>query len=113
MKQTNPDCVSGSGKLDCEAAELCAFSLVDVPLTVSQEDLAAEQQAVPSLRGLFEQVPAMDEVRNSFQGYFKHNNLLVRKWMPHGDCFGGDPVIQVVLPVKFRESVLKLAHDEA
>lgn len=73
MKQVNLDCVSGSGRLDCEAADLCAFSLAGVPLTVSEEDLAADQQVDPSLRGLFD----------SSQGYFKHKNVLVRKWMPH------------------------------
>lgn len=44
---------------------------------------------------------------------FLLNELLVRKWVPHGDDFVGDPIIQIVVPVKFRESVLKLAHDES
>ena len=31
--------------------------------------------------------------------------------MPHGDNFVGDPVLQVVVPSKFRTEVLKAAHD--
>ena len=85
MKHVDLDCASCSGKLDCDAEELCAFSVVDVPLSVLQEDLAAEQQADPSLRGLFKKVLAADEVRNSSQGYFKQNNMLMQKWLPPGD----------------------------
>ena len=113
MKQVNLDCVSGSGRLDCEAADLCAFSLAGVPLTVSEEDLAADQQVDPSLRGLFEQVLATDEVTNSSQGYFKHKKCWCENGCRTETVFFGDPVIQIVLPAKFGESVLKLAHDEA
>ncbi len=94
-------------------AELCAFSLSDAPLSVSRVDLTVEQRADPSLSALFEQVLPAEEVKDSSRGYFIHNEVLVRKWVPHGDSFIGDPVIQVVVPAKFRESVLKLAHDDA
>ncbi len=33
--------------------------------------------------------------------------------MPHGDDFIGDPIVQVVVPFKFRESVLKQAPDKS
>lgn len=72
MKHVDLDCASCSGKLDCDAEELCAFSVVDVPLSVLQEDL-------------FKKVLAADEVRNSSQGYFKQNNMLMQKWLPPGD----------------------------
>lgn len=31
--------------------------------------------------------------------------------MPHGDNSVGDPVLQVVVPSKFRTEVLKASHD--
>ncbi len=111
MTRANPDSVSGSGKVKCGGSEWCGFCLSDAPLSVSQEALRAEQQADVSLKGLFEQVLPEEEARNSSQCYFMHNMLLVRKWVPHGDDFIEEPVFQVALPTKFRESVLKLAHE--
>ena len=37
----------------------------------------------------------------------------MRKWVLHGDEFVGDPVLQVVVPSRLREMVLKRAHDES
>ncbi len=28
--------------------------------------------------------------------------MLVRKWIPHGNDFAGDPIMQVVVPEKYR-----------
>lgn len=42
MRRANLDPVSSSKSLTCDAAELCMFSLSDVPLSVLQEDLKAE-----------------------------------------------------------------------
>lgn len=39
------------------------------------------------------------------------DSLLVKKWVPHGESFVGDPIVQIVVPEKFRESVLKVAHE--
>lgn len=89
-----PDSASDSDKLKSGESELCTFSLSDVPISVSQEDLRAEQQADASLKGLFEQVLAEEEFRNSSECYFIHNSLLIRKWVPHGDNFIGEPIIQ-------------------
>lgn len=94
-------------------AESCLFSLSDVPFSVSLEDLRVEQRADPSLSSLFDQVLTVDEVTDSSRGYFIQDEVLVKKWVPHGDSFIGDPVFQVVVPAKLREYVLKLAHDSA
>lgn len=51
------------------------------------------------------------ELESSACGYFLQYGLLVRKWVKHGESFVGDPIIQVVLPEKFCESDLKVAHD--
>ncbi len=38
--------------------------------------------------------------------------MLVRKWIPHGNDFAGDPIMQVVVPEKYRSLVLKISHDK-
>lgn len=113
IEKHTPDSVSEPVKSKGEVSDSLYFSLSDVPLSASQEELKLEQRADPSLEGLFDMVLPEDEVKNNSHGYFLLNELLVRKWVPHGDDFVGDPIIQIVVPVKFRESVLKLAHDES
>ena len=51
------------------------------------------------------------EVESAACGYFLKNGLLVRKSVPHGECFVGDDMVQVVLPAKLRPTVLQIAHD--
>lgn len=36
----------------------------------------------------------------------------MRKCLPHGDNFVGNPVFQIVVPSKFREEVLRTSHDQ-
>lgn len=36
---------------------------------------------------------------------------MLRKWLPQGDCFVGDEVLQVVTPSPVRQTVLEVAHD--
>ena len=45
---------------------------------------------------------------NNSGGYFLHRDLLMRRWIPHGENFAGGLVEQVVLPVKYRQSVLMI-----
>ncbi|XP_039534232.1 uncharacterized protein LOC120483341 [Pimephales promelas] len=40
------------------------------------------------------------------------DGILVRKWIPHGRDFAGDPVMQVVVPEKYRSLVLQISHDK-
>lgn len=89
------------------------FSWSDVSLSVSQEDVKAEQRADPSLEEMFGQALPGGEVENYSHGYFLLNNMLVRKWVPHNDDFLGDSIIQIVVPSKLRKAVLTLAHDES
>lgn len=61
-----------------EASHSLSFSLSDVPLSVSQEELKVEQQADASLNGLFEQVLPNSEVKNKSHCYFLYDELLSR-----------------------------------
>ena len=93
--------------------ELFPLSLSNIPLSVSHSELVNEQRADPTLKELFQSVFPADEVKNQAHGYLLQNELLVRKWVPHGDGGIGDPIYQIVVPVKFHEVVLRLSHDDA
>lgn len=53
------------------------------------------------------------EVKDNVHGYFLQEGVLARKWVPCGELGVGDPVFQVVEPLKFRHLVLQLSHDDA
>ena len=89
------------------------FALSDVPISVSQSELVAEQQSDASIRGLFAGLLTGSEVKDSANGYFLDKGLLVRKWGPCGELGAGEPVFQVVVPAKYRDLVLKLSHDQS
>lgn len=50
------------------------------------------------------------EVKKARQGYFLQDDLFLRAWAPCGEVFSGDPVVQVVLPLKYRTPVIQVAH---
>lgn len=83
-----------------------------LPLSVSHSELLAEQQADPSLKELFGSLLSSGEM-NSVSGYLIQNGILVKKWVSRVNDFVGDPIFQVVIPSKFRDHVLKLAHDSS
>ncbi len=87
------------------------FSLPD-DFSVSLSELIQEQQLDSSLYKLFEGVISSDEIRHVAHGYFLQDGMLVRKWIPHGNDFAGDPIMQVVVPEKYRSLVLKISHDK-
>ncbi len=87
-------------------------SIPDSLLSVSCSDLAAEQRADPTLSEQFGMVLSDVDVKSAAEGYLLQNGLLVRKWVPHGESFVGNPIFQVVVPSKFREEVLRTSHDQ-
>ena len=87
-------------------------SLPDLP-SVSRDEWVKCQQTDPSLSSLLDSVFSEAEIQNVAHGYFLQNDLLVRKWVPCDSDFVGEPVFQVVVPDKFRDTVLKIAHDES
>ena len=113
MAQNSPPAVPEHEESDGEEAEGLCFSLSDVSLSVTQEELEHEQRADASLNGLFDVALPAHEVKNDSHCYFLLKGLLMRKWVPHGDAFVGDPVLQVVVPSRLREKVLRRAHDES
>lgn len=80
-------------------------------LCVSRVELVHEQRKDPSLTNLYDLVVPSSQVGTMKQGYVLQDEVLFRVWAPHGEGFGGDSVRQVVLPAKFRTSVIQTAHD--
>lgn len=52
-------------------------------------------------------------MEDSACGHFLEDSLLVRKWTLLTADVIEDPVFQLVLPTKWRQAVLKVAHDES
>lgn len=88
-------------------------TLTKIPsvLTISRSDLVSEQQADVSLVDLFDRLLSPDVMQDTASGYYLDGEMLVRKWVPHGEDFVGDPIVQIVVPKNLRELVLKTAHD--
>lgn len=42
---------------------------------------------------------------------FVQDGLLVRKWSPFDESLLGDVIVQIVVPEKFQEPGLKIAHE--
>ncbi len=80
---------------DLEAGDSCQQNDVmctDVPWSVSQSELVKEQQADESLESLWGLAHHVGEVKNHAQCYFIQNDVLMRKWVPHGEGFVSEPV---------------------
>lgn len=92
-------------RVEPEHLELPDSLLLD-QLAGSLSELAAEQQADPSLTELFDRVVPASEVRDTAQGYVLLNGLLVRKWLLHQDTTVGKPILQVVVPMALRHGDL-------
>lgn len=86
------------------------FAVPSFPRPVTRSDLVRDQREDFTLCDLFSQVLSGGEVESATQGYFLQEGLLVRKWIPQAECFVGDEVIQIVVPLKLRRVVLQTAY---
>ena len=93
-----------------EGNDLCNFFPVLLP-EVSREEWIKEQNADATLRPLFELGGSESELRNALGGYFLSDGLLLRKWVRVVMGAQVDSVVQVVVPLKFRDLVLSTSHD--
>lgn len=95
-----------------DVSEVDFVVVPDSLLSVSRSELGVEQKADVSLSRFFEAVLSTEDGKSTTGGYLLQGELLVRKWLSHGEDFIGEPVFQVVVPVKFREEVLRTAHNQ-
>ncbi|KAL2095743.1 hypothetical protein ACEWY4_007891 [Coilia grayii] len=80
-----------------------------LPPSLPRDDLVAAQQGDEELAGVLSGALPVDDVNSYSSGYFVIDDVLVRKWSAYGDA---DPVLQVVVPGKFRKLVLQSAHGD-
>ncbi|KAG1926323.1 thy-1 membrane glycoprotein [Pimephales promelas] len=75
------------------------------------QDWVSAQEEDSSLNPLFDAALPPDEAESSVNGYFIENNgVLLRKWTSNTEGGLTEPIIQVVVPVSLRNSVLDSAH---
>ncbi|KAL2087168.1 hypothetical protein ACEWY4_018227 [Coilia grayii] len=86
-----------------------AISIAVLPPSLPRDDLVAAQQGDEELAGVLSGALPVEDVNSYTSGYFVIDGVLVRKWSAYGDA---DPVLQVVVPGKFRELVLQSAHGD-
>ncbi len=105
MSKIQSDVKSKTKRMGNETLEIPSI------LSVSRDDLIKEQKADVSLIELFDRVVPYDKIVNLPSGYYLEEDVLVRKWVPHGEFVIGDPVLQIVVPQSLRQLVLQTAHD--
>lgn len=84
-------------------------SLPEHLLSVSRDDFVKEQQDDPSLKELFDRVLPADGIESSAQGYSLQNSASSELGASWGN-FVDDPIMQIVVPSKFRQTVLQTSH---
>lgn len=83
------------------ALKKIVFPVPNFPLLLSHSDLMGDLRDDPNLADLFNQVLS-DEMKSAAHGYFLKDSLLVRKWVPQGECLVGEEIVQIVKPTKLR-----------
>lgn len=80
--------------------------------TVSRQELVVAQREDPSLKEMFSEVLAPEEVASAMSGCFVEDGLLLRKWLSGREVPIGEPYEQVVVPMSLRDTVLRWAHGD-
>lgn len=80
---------------------------------MSRKHLISEQKCDQSLTSLFDSVVSEDEIKEKSCGYFMNRNVLMLKWTPPSGSVQDDfsVINQIVVPQKYRDEILKLAHE--
>ena len=67
--------------------------------SLSRSAVVQEQYSDSSLKETFKCVLPASEISNAANGYFLHNDLLFRKWVPVGEHCVKIDVLQTVVPI--------------
>jgi transposase InsO family protein len=80
---------------------------------LKQPGLAAEQRADSEFTSLFESAISEQEARDQACCYFLKGEILMRKWRPPDVSADQEWSVsyQIVVPQKYRQEILRLAHD--
>ena len=82
----------------------------ELPTSLSPNEIINAQKNDHSLEKYFALASGSDKADH---GYLMQNGLLLRRWSPHVDTDVAGQVLQVVMPVEYRDLVLKTAHGDA
>ena len=82
-------------------------------LSLSRDQLIAEQKNDQKLSCLFNDAVSEGEVESVARGVFLKDGLLMRKWSPLSASVQDDWTIvkQIVVPHRYRSEILSMAHD--
>lgn len=83
------------------------------PVSLSRDQLVAEQKCDADLSALIDSAVSEVEMDSLLKGYVLRDNLLMRIWSPL-NASGQDDwsvVKQIVVPHRYRDEILTLAHD--
>ena len=97
---------------DC-SGEARAEAEVHAILPVPRSELIKAQREDQSLQTLLQEALTEEEAADEPSCYYLEGGLLKRKWRnPSAPCEEHETYRQVVLPLKFREEVTRMAHEE-
>ena len=74
--------------------------------SLSPSELIKQQKADDSLVTCFDSLCSDSEIGTVSEGFYLHNGVLMRK---SEDC--PSPILQIVVPSKYRSAILSMAHD--
>ena len=82
-------------------------------LSLTTEQLIVAQKEDETLQGLWDKVIPEEEAVRSQQCYFLQNGVLMRQWRPPDAPLPESWRVQqqIVVPLRYRDSILSLAHD--
>ena len=92
------------------AAPRCEGEATGLPC--SREKLILAQREDPQLTPLWERALTEEEAEKEATCYYKAGGLLKRKWSPRKTREEQQPIHQVVIPRRYREEVIRIAHEE-
>ncbi|KAL1261229.1 hypothetical protein QQF64_009056 [Cirrhinus molitorella] len=106
-------CLNSIDGLDIAIKKGDEHSVGLVKLSLSREQLIAEQRKDETMSSLLEAVVPVEQLESVSQGYFVEDGVLMRKWRPSNASAADQRQVvkQVVVPPSYRSEILKLAHD--
>ena len=63
------------------------------------------------LQQFFHFVLPADEAKSHAHGYLIQKKVILRKWFAHRESFLGNPVFQVVVPLKLHNLIMHVSLD--
>ncbi|MPC79691.1 hypothetical protein E2C01_074232 [Portunus trituberculatus] len=103
----------GQERLDARSTSAQGGSGERVLLPATHQQLVQVQREDPELKTLLQEALKKEEAASELSCYYHEDGLLKRKWRsPKAPCEEHQTYHQIVLPQKYREEVIRIAHEE-